>query len=97
MSDLRRFFLRSDYRAQLVAMFPRVTSAQLMRFDDLRDTDRLVTDEGAPTEALQAWVKAVIGDEPPEAVLASLPPAPRPVPGACPGLETGSKALEVQG
>jgi hypothetical protein len=89
MSDLRRFFLRSDYRAQLVAMFPRVTSAQLMRFDDLRSTDRLVTDTGAPTEALESWVKAVIGDEPPEAVLAGLPPAPRPVP--------GSKALEVQG
>jgi hypothetical protein len=87
MSDLIRLSLLSDYRARLVAMFPRVTAAQLMRFDDLVATDRLVTDDGAPHRALEDWLHAVIGDAPPEAVLAGLPPAPKPVP--------GSKAMEA--
>jgi len=87
MSELQFSFLRPDYRVQLVAMFPRVTAAQLMRFDDLVRTDRLLADTGEAHPALQAWVQSVIGKEPPEAVLASLPPAPRPVP--------GSKALEL--
>lgn len=89
MSDLYRFALLPDYRARLIAMFPQVTPAQLMRFDDLARTDRLLTDAGEATEALVAWIQSVIGKEPPEAVLAGLPPAPRPVP--------GSIALEVQG
>lgn len=59
MSHLHRISLRPDYRAQLVAMFPRVTPAQLMRFDDLVRTDRLVTDDGAEHPALVEWVKAV--------------------------------------
>ena len=88
MSDLKRFFLRADYRAQLVAMFPRVTAAQLMRFDDLHKADRLVTDDGAPHPALEQWIAGVIGKEPPEAVLAGLPPAPSPLP--------GSNAMELQ-
>jgi hypothetical protein len=51
--------LRPDYRAELAAMFPRITPAQLMRFDDLAATDRLVTDDGAERQALIEWVKAV--------------------------------------
>lgn len=89
MSDLHRFSLLPDYRARLIAMFPQVTAAQLMRFDDLCAADRLLTDEGEPTKALEGWVQSVIGKEPPEAVLAGLPPAPRPVP--------GSTAVEVVG
>jgi hypothetical protein len=68
-------------------MFPRITAAQLLRFDDLVATDRLMTDDLEPHPAFKAWVQAVIGKEPPEAVLAALPPAPRPAP--------GSQALKV--
>jgi hypothetical protein len=89
MTILTRFSLRRDYRAQLVAMFPRVTAAQLVRFDDLVRSERMVTDDGTPHPAFEAWVAAVIGDEPPEAVLAGLPPAPKP--------EPGSNPLEVAG
>jgi hypothetical protein len=85
--DILRLSLLSDYRDRLVAMFPQVTPARLMRFDDLFRSDRLLTDDGQPTKALMDWVRGVIGGEPPEAVLAALPPAPDPVP--------GSKALEV--
>ena len=95
MSELQFSVLRPDYRARLVAMFPCVTAAQLMRFDDLVRTDRLLADTGEPHPALEAWVQSVIGKEPPEAVLAGLPPSPRPVPGASPGLVPGSNALEV--
>lgn len=87
--EILRFSVAADYRARLVAMFPRVTPAQLMRFDDLVRADRLLSDDGQPSRALQDWVQAVIGDEPPEAVLAGLPPAPRPLP--------GSNAMELQG
>lgn len=86
--DILRLSLLSDYRARLVEMFPRVTAAQLMRFDDLVGSDRLVTDDGQPTKALEAWVQAVIGNDPPAAVLAAPPPAPDPVP--------GSNAMEVR-
>ena len=79
--DILRLSLLSDYRARLVAVFPRVTAAQLLRLDDRARADRLVGDDGHPTKALEEWVQAVIGDEPPEAVLAALPPAPEPVPG----------------
>lgn len=61
MSDLIRLSLSGDYRAQLVAMFPRVTAAQLLRFDDLAATDRLVSDDGEPHPALEAWIAGVIG------------------------------------
>lgn len=89
MSDLIRVSILSNYRAQLVAMLPRLTAAQLMRFDDLVATDRFVTDDLQPHPAFLGWLQAVIGKEPPEAVLAGLPPAPRPVP--------GSNAMEVAG
>lgn len=59
MSILARFALPPDYRAQLAAMFPGVTAAQLMRFDELVATDRLITDDGAAHPALAAWVRTV--------------------------------------
>jgi hypothetical protein len=89
MMDIIRLSLDPDWRARLLAMFPRLTAAQLMRFDDLAQSRRIFTDDLDLHPAFLAWLQAVIGDEPPEAVLAGLPPAPRPVP--------GSKALEVQG
>ena len=46
-------------RAKLVRMFPGITAANLIRFDDLVAADRLLTDEGKPTQALVDWVKAV--------------------------------------
>lgn len=80
MSALHRFALRADYRAELVAMFPHVTAAQLMRFDDLVRSDRMIGDDGAPHPDLQAWVAAVIargGDGAPLPVT-STPPQPSP-------------------
>lgn len=59
MSDLIRVSILSTYRAHLVAMFPRLTAAQLMRFDELVATDRFVTDDLQPHPAFEAWVKAV--------------------------------------
>lgn len=46
-------------RAKLMRMFPGITAANLIRFDDLVQADRLLTDEGKPTQALVDWVKAV--------------------------------------
>ncbi len=65
MSDLHQFILRPDYRASLIAMFPQVTAAQLMRFDDLVRSDRIIADDGEPHPDLMAWVAAVMrrGDE----------------------------------
>jgi hypothetical protein len=59
--SLHRLSLRGDYREQLAAMFPRVTVAQLLRFDELAATDRLVTDDGAEHPALIEWVAGVTG------------------------------------
>lgn len=61
MSDLHRISLRPDYRDELVALFPRVTPAQLVRFDELAASDRLVTDDGKEHPALIGWVASVTG------------------------------------
>jgi hypothetical protein len=47
-------------RAKLVAMFQNITPANLMRFDDLVASDRLLTDDGQPTKALTEWVERVL-------------------------------------
>lgn len=47
-------------RAKLIAMFPGITPANLMRFDDLVAADRLLTDDGQPTKALTEWVERVV-------------------------------------
>ncbi len=60
MSILRRYYIRADYRARLVAVFPFVTAAQLMRFDDLVRSDRLLADDGTPHLELEAWSAAVL-------------------------------------
>jgi hypothetical protein len=59
MSHRHIFTIAPDARAKLLAMFPRITPANLIRFDDLVAADRLLTDEGKPTQALVDWVKAV--------------------------------------
>lgn len=59
MSTLHRIALRADYQAQLLAMFPRMTAPQMIRFNDLATADRLVTDDGEPTQALIDWVAGV--------------------------------------
>jgi hypothetical protein len=88
MSDLYRFSLPGDYRARLVDMFPRVTPAQLERFDELVASDRLIGDDGEPHPAFLAWVQGVNGGgdgaEP-----VPFPVAPRP------GPVSGGSALEV--
>lgn len=61
MSEVLRISLASDYRAQLASLFPRITPAQLLRFDALVATDRLVTDEGHEHPDLVAWVADVVG------------------------------------
>ena len=59
MSHLYTFSIPLD-RAKLVAMFPGITPANLMRFDDLVAADRLLTDDGKPTKALTEWVTRVL-------------------------------------
>lgn len=59
MSILHRIALRGDYQAQLLDMFPRLTAPQMIRFNDLVASDRLVTDDGEPTQALIKWVAGV--------------------------------------
>lgn len=59
MSDLIRVSILSNYRAQLVAMFPKLTAAQMMRFDDLVATDRLIADDLQPHRAFLDWLQAV--------------------------------------
>ena len=61
MTILTRISLASDYRAQLAAIFPRITSAQLLRFDALVATGRLVTDDGHEHPDMVAWVADVVG------------------------------------
>jgi hypothetical protein len=80
MSTLHRFILLPDYRARLVAMFPRVTAAQLMRFDDLVRSDRIIGDDGEPHPDLMAWVAAVIrpGDDPEPVPSPASGPSPSP-------------------
>jgi hypothetical protein len=80
MSDLHVVYLSGDYRDRLVAIFPRVTAAQLMRFDDLVRSDRLVTDDLAPHPEFQAWVAGVMrrGDEPDPVPVAGSPLIPSP-------------------
>lgn len=63
MSDLIRVSILSNYRAQLVAMLPRLTAAQLMRFDDLVASDRVVADDGEPHPALEQWVAGVVSQK----------------------------------
>jgi hypothetical protein len=60
MSDLHRFALRPDYRAQLVGLFPWVTAAQILRFDDLVRSDRIISDDGETHKDLEDWVAAVM-------------------------------------
>ena len=59
MSHRYTFAITPDARAKLMAMFPGITPANLIRFDDLVQADRLLTDDGKPTQALVDWVKAV--------------------------------------
>lgn len=60
MSNREIFALRPDARAMLVASFPGITMANLIRFDDLVAADRLLTDDGKPTKALIEWVERVM-------------------------------------
>ncbi len=48
------FSLRSDWPAELRRIFPRITQPQIDAFRALIEADRLVDDDGAPTEALVA-------------------------------------------
>jgi hypothetical protein len=61
MSHLHRYSLPPDFAAQIDAMLPGLTPAQRIRFDDLVSSDRIITDDGKPHAALEAWVKAVAG------------------------------------
>lgn len=54
-----RLSLRGDWRAELRAMFPRVTDAQLARFAILAEAGNLVNDEGEPTRAMIGWCREV--------------------------------------
>ena len=60
MSHRITYAMPPEARAKLVAMFPRVSAANLMRFDDLVAADRLLTDDGQPTKALTEWVERVL-------------------------------------
>jgi len=60
MSHRILYAMPPEARAKLVAMFPRLTPANLMRFDDLVQSDRLLTDDGQPTKALTEWVERVL-------------------------------------
>jgi len=60
MSHRITYAMLPEARAKLIAMFPRITPANLMRFDDLVAADRLLTDDGKPTKALTEWVAAVM-------------------------------------
>lgn len=57
--SLIRILLRSDWRAVLKGMFPRISDAKLDGFAALVAADRAVDDDGAPTEAMLAWCEAV--------------------------------------
>lgn len=61
MMDVLRLTYDADYRARLLAMFPQITAAQLMRFDDLVASNRVMAKDGEPHRALEQWVAAVIG------------------------------------
>ena len=60
MSHRITYAMPPEARAKLVAMFPGITPANLMRLDDLVAADRLLTDEGKPTQALVDWVTRVL-------------------------------------
>jgi hypothetical protein len=79
LSDLHRISLSSDYRHQLVQMFPWLTAVQLLRFDDLVVTDRLLTDDLEIHPAFLAWLDAILGGRGGSDLAAALPPAPRPM------------------
>jgi len=49
-----------EARAKIVTMFPGITPANIMRLDDLVAADRLITDDGNPTQALVDWVTRVL-------------------------------------
>ncbi len=59
MRILTRLFLRADWPDELRRMFPRITAAQIDAFHALSMSDRLVDDNGDPTEALETWCKGV--------------------------------------
>ena len=60
MSNRHIFSITPDARERLVAMFPGITPANLIRFDDLVTSDRLLADDGKPTKALTEWVLRVL-------------------------------------
>ena len=59
MTILTRFSMRSDWPEELRRMFPRITVSQIEAFAEIARTDRLLTDEGAPTEHMLRWLRGV--------------------------------------
>lgn len=60
MSHRITYAMPPDARAKLIALFPRITPINLMRFDDMVAADRLLTDDGKPTQAFTEWVERVL-------------------------------------
>ena len=59
MSDLFRFTIRSDYRAEILKIVPDALPVELQVLDVLVATDRMVADDGGPHPALVNWLAAI--------------------------------------
>jgi hypothetical protein len=53
--SLDRIYLRGEWAQEIVRLYPRITIQQIEAFAALVKTDRLVDDEGNPTEEFKTW------------------------------------------